>query len=51
MPVDVYVAPVSGPCRAVLMTAKYVGVDVNQKLVDLMAGEQLKPEYIKVSSL
>ncbi|CAL1265902.1 unnamed protein product [Larinioides sclopetarius] len=31
------------------MTAKYLGIDVNQKLVKLVAGEQLKPEYLKVS--
>ncbi|PRD32899.1 UNVERIFIED_CONTAM: Glutathione S-transferase 1-1 [Trichonephila clavipes] len=51
MTIDVYLAPASGPCRAVLMTAKYLGVDVNQKMVDLMTGEQLKPEYLKVSLL
>lgn len=49
MPVDVYLAPASGPCRAVLMTAKCIGLDVNQKIVNLAAGEQLKPEYIKMN--
>jgi len=49
MTIDVYLASASGPCRAVLMTAKYLGIDVNQKVVNLMAGDQLKPEYIKMN--
>jgi len=49
MPIDMYLTPVSGPCRAVLMTLKYIGLDVNEKLVDIMAGEQLKPEFIKMN--
>ncbi|KFM73999.1 Glutathione S-transferase 1, isoform C, partial [Stegodyphus mimosarum] len=49
MTIDVYLAPASGPCRAVLMTAKFIGLDVNQKLVNLMAGEQLKPEFLKIN--
>ena len=48
MTVDVYLAPASGPCRAVLMTAKYLGVDVRQKVVNLMTGDQLKPDFLKV---
>lgn len=31
------------------MTAKAVGVDLNLKLTNLMAGEHLKPEFLKVS--
>lgn len=30
------------------MTAKAVGVDLNLHLVDLMAGDHLKPEFVKV---
>lgn len=51
MTVDVYLAPASGPCRAVLMTAQYLGVDVRQKVVNLMAGDQLKPDFLKVSGI
>ncbi|GIY96183.1 hypothetical protein CEXT_48901 [Caerostris extrusa] len=47
MTIDVYLAPASGPCRAVLMAAKYLGVDANQKTVNLMTGEQMKPDYVK----
>ncbi|KAG8191130.1 hypothetical protein JTE90_010051 [Oedothorax gibbosus] len=49
MTVDVYLASASGPCRAVLMTANHIGVDVNKKEINLMVGEQLKPEFLKVS--
>lgn len=46
---DLYYKPGSAPCRAVLMTAKAVGVDLNLKRVDLMAGEHLTPEYLKIN--
>ncbi|KAG8191128.1 hypothetical protein JTE90_010051 [Oedothorax gibbosus] len=49
MPVDVYLARPSAPCRAVLMTAAYVGVSVNVKDVDLWTGENLKPEFTKMN--
>lgn len=49
---DLYYLPGSAPCRAVLMTLKAVGIydQVNLKLVNLMAGEHLTPEYLKVIS-
>ncbi|GIY96185.1 glutathione S-transferase 1, isoform D [Caerostris extrusa] len=46
MPIDVYLYGASGPCRAVLMVAEQLGIEVNKKTVDLMSGEQMKPEYI-----
>lgn len=46
---DLYYKPGSAPCRAVLMTAKAVGVDLNLKRVELMAGEHLTPEYLKIN--
>uniref|UniRef100_A0A2L2Z3D1 Glutathione S-transferase 1, isoform C n=1 Tax=Parasteatoda tepidariorum TaxID=114398 RepID=A0A2L2Z3D1_PARTP len=49
MPVDVYKAPVSAPCRAVLMNAKMIGLDVNKKHVILAGGELLMPEYIRMN--
>jgi hypothetical protein len=51
MPIDFYYIPGSAPCRAVLLAAKAVGVDLNLKLTDLMAGEHLKPEFVKVCIL
>ena len=45
---DFYYIPGSAPCRAVMMAAKAVGVELNLKLTDLMKGEHMTPEYIKV---
>lgn len=49
MPIDLYYVPGSGPCRSVQLAAAALGVDLNLKIVDLMGGEQLKPEFIKVT--
>lgn len=49
MPIDLYYMSLSAPCRAVLLTAKMVGVEVNLKTVNLMEGEQMKPEFIKIN--
>lgn len=49
MPVDLYYMPASSPCRAVRLAAAAVGVDLNLKLTNLMDGEQLKPEFIKMN--
>lgn len=49
MPIDLYYMDISAPCRSVMMTAKMVGVDLNLKKTDLMAGEQMKPEFIKMN--
>ncbi|PSN32392.1 Glutathione S-transferase 1-1 [Blattella germanica] len=47
MPIDLYYKPGSSPSRAVLLVAKALGVELNLKFVDLMAGAQMKPEFIK----
>lgn len=49
MPIDLYYIPASAPCRAVRLTAAAVGVELNLKLLDLMAGEHLKPEFLKIN--
>lgn len=41
----------SGPCRTVLMTAKILGVDFNLKKLNLINGEQLKSEFLKLNPL
>lgn len=41
--------PPSAPCRAVNMTAKALGLELNKKELNLLAGEQLKPEFIKIN--
>lgn len=39
----------STPCRAVMMTAKCIGIDLNLKYVDLEHNEQMKPEFLKIN--
>ncbi|XP_011553120.3 glutathione S-transferase 1-1 [Plutella xylostella] len=46
---DLYYVPGSAPCRAVLLTAKALNLNLNLKLVDLHHGEQMKPEYLKLN--
>lgn len=48
MGIDLYYVPGSAPCRAVLLAAKALGVELNLKYCDLMKGEHLTPEFIKV---
>ncbi|XP_047004328.1 glutathione S-transferase D7-like [Schistocerca americana] len=49
MPVVLYHFPASPPSRIALAAAKVVGVDVNIKIVDLFAKEQLKEEFVKIN--
>nr|CAD7195924.1 unnamed protein product [Timema douglasi] len=39
----------SPPCRAVLLLAKALGVQLNLKVINILEGEQFSDEYIKVS--
>lgn len=41
----------SAPCRAVQMTAAAVNADLNLKLLNLMTGEHMTPEFLKVFKL
>jgi glutathione S-transferase len=45
---DLYYCEASAPCRAVLLTAKALGIELNLKYIDVMAGEHLKPDFVKV---
>ncbi len=49
MPIDCYYFNISAPCRAVLLTAKMVGVELNLKSINLLAGEQMEPYFIKIN--
>lgn len=49
MPIDLYYCEVSAPCRSVMMTAKMVGVELNLKPLDVIAGEQMKPEFLAIN--
>nr|CCQ19301.1 GST-delta [Macrobrachium rosenbergii] len=49
MPIDFYYMDLSAPCRSVMLTAKAVGLDLNMKMLNLMAGEQMKPEFVAIN--
>lgn len=49
MPVDLYYMPPSSPCRAVQMLAETIGLPLRLKLVDLLAGEQHRPEFLRLN--
>ncbi|XP_054711352.1 uncharacterized protein LOC129220942 [Uloborus diversus] len=49
MTIDFYQIPASPPCRAVTFTAQQLGVKLNEKYVDLLNGEHLKPEFLKMN--
>lgn len=49
MPINFYQVISSAPCRAVALAAAAVGVEMNFKHVDVMKGDQLKPEYVKMN--
>lgn len=48
-PVLYYIMP-SPPCRAVLLTAAAIGIDLKLEEVNLLEAEHLKPEFVKVST-
>lgn len=49
MPIDLYYLPGSAPCRGAMLTAAAVGVELNLKNTDLMKGEHLTPEFLKLN--
>ncbi|XP_051167544.1 glutathione S-transferase 1-like [Leptopilina boulardi] len=49
MTIDLYQLPGSSPCRTVRLVAAALGVKLNLKPCDLMKGEHLKPEYLKMN--
>ncbi|KAH8409861.1 hypothetical protein KR222_011015 [Zaprionus bogoriensis] len=46
---DFYYLSASAPCRSVLMTAKALGLDLNKKPLNILQGDHLKPEYLKIN--
>lgn len=49
MTIDFYYLPGSPPCRAIQMTAKAVGVELNLIRVELQKGEHLTDEFIAIN--
>lgn len=47
MPVLYYLPP-SPPCRALLMLARMLGIEFELKIVNILEGDHMKPEFLKV---
>ncbi|XP_053605296.1 glutathione S-transferase 1 isoform X2 [Plodia interpunctella] len=47
--IKLYYLPPSPPCRAVMMTARTLGLDLNLVLTNIMEGAHMTPEYIKMN--
>jgi len=50
MGIDFYYMPLSAPCRAVMLAAKGVGVELNLKVTNIMTGENKTPEFLKMNA-
>jgi glutathione S-transferase len=48
MSLDFYYVIASPPCRAVMLLAKTLGMELNLKKTDVLKKEHLKPEFLKV---
>ena len=48
MSIDFYAMHLSPPCRAVMMTAKELNIDLNFKKTDLNEGQHMTEEFLKV---
>ncbi|XP_013101406.1 glutathione S-transferase 2 [Stomoxys calcitrans] len=46
---DLYYLSDSPPCRAVLLTAKALGIELNKIPLDFEAEEHLKPEFVQIN--
>nr|AEJ87236.1 glutathione s-transferase E1 [Anopheles funestus] len=46
-----YTVHLSPPCRAVELTARALGLDLERKLMNLLAGDNLKPEFLKLNPM
>ncbi|XP_017491073.1 PREDICTED: glutathione S-transferase D7 isoform X1 [Rhagoletis zephyria] len=44
-----YYLPPSPPCRSVLLLGKMLGIDFDLKIINILAGEQLKPEFLQLN--
>ncbi|XP_054159051.1 glutathione S-transferase 1-like [Oppia nitens] len=49
MVIDLYFVGPSPPCRAVMMAAKHLNINLNPKYVDLMKGEQKEEWFLKLN--
>lgn len=47
MPILHY-APLSPPCRSVLLLGRILNIDFDLRVVDVLKGDNMKPEFIEV---
>jgi len=50
-PIEIHGMQLSAPCRIVEMTAECLGVEYQFKVVDLMAGDHMKPEFLAMNPM
>ncbi|NP_001037183.1 glutathione S-transferase delta 1 [Bombyx mori] len=48
-PIKLYYLPPSPPCRAVMMTARVLELDLHLITTNIMNGEHMTPEYLKMN--
>ncbi|XP_017102850.2 glutathione S-transferase D7 isoform X1 [Drosophila bipectinata] len=48
-PPVLYYLPPSPPCRSILLLAKMLGLDFELKIVNILEGEQLKPDFVAMN--
>nr|AIR95620.1 GST D2 [Tetranychus cinnabarinus] len=49
MVLELYQVPLSPPCRQVRMVGKILNLPIETKMVDVLKGEHLKPEFVKIN--
>ncbi|XP_059612479.1 glutathione S-transferase 1-like isoform X2 [Phlebotomus argentipes] len=49
MTIDFYYTLGSAPCRSILLLGKALGIEFNMKELNLMTGEHLQPEFVKIN--
>jgi len=48
-PPVLYYLPPSPPCRSILLLAKMLDIDFELKIVNILEGEQLKPDFVAMN--
>lgn len=48
--INFYYIPMSAPCRAVIFTAKALGIEMNMKYLNLLKGHHKTESFAKVNS-
>ncbi|XP_063634741.1 glutathione S-transferase D7-like isoform X3 [Cydia splendana] len=48
-PIKLYYLPPSPPCRAVMMLARVMGLDLDLVLTNIMEGQHMTPEFLKMN--